>query len=521
MTTRLIAQLVAVLFTSAYVAAEPPKPKFKLGKDTTFVDGPLDKDGYIDYETALNDRLRGKIKPEDNAVLLLVQAIGPKPEGIELHADLYKWLGTKPPPETGDYLVRDSTFFRDEYRADDTRPFFDLESRLRRAPWKATDHPKHAEWLKVNEKPMSLAIEASKRTEYFHPLISRTKTGERGMLIGPIMPIAVQTRQFGSLLVMRAMLHLGEGRAEAAWDDLLALHRLGLHLSRSGSLMGTLIGIALESIAMHATVVFIETTKPTAEQVAKCQTDLRRLRPMASLADIVGISERFSYLDATQHMARKAQDKTDETILLLVGEDAPQEVIDKVTLGLDWVGVMRTGNKWYDRLEQALRTDAAKERVELFRVMDEELKKMTDKVRDMTEVKKLIAANDTDKLTAVISEKIGHGQIGLMVPAGQKIREAVDRCEQQHRNLHLAFALAAYHADHKKYPAALADLASKYIEQVPTDLFSGKPLVYKPSDAGYLLYSVGVNGTDDGGKTFGDDPPGDDLRVRMPSVKSK
>jgi hypothetical protein len=153
--------------------------------------------------------------------------------------------------------------------------------------------------------------------------------------------------------------------------------------------------------------------------------------------------------------------------------------------------------------------------------MDEELKRMADKARDMTEVKKLIAAGDTDQLAAVISKKIGYGQIGLMVPAWQKMLETVDRCEQQHRNLHLAFALAAYHADHKKYPAALADLAPKYIEQVPTDLFSVKPLVYKPSDTGYLLYSVGVNGTDDGGKTFGDDPPGDDLRVRMPSALVK
>jgi hypothetical protein len=396
-----------------------------------------------------------------------------------------------------------------------------LESQLRRAPWKAKDHPKFAEWLKTNEKPLTLVIEASKRTEYFHPLISRTKTGERGMLIGPTMPIAVQTRQFGSLLVTRAMLHLGEGRAEAAWDDLLALHCLGRQLSRSGSLMGTLIGIALESIAMHATVVFIETTKPTSEQVAKYQADLRRLQPMASLADIVGLSERFTFLDATQYMACKARDNTEDTVLALVGEDAPQEVIDKVTLGLDWVGVMRTGNKWYDRLEQALRADAAKERVELFRAMDEELKKMAEKARDMTEVKKLIAAGDTDQLAAVISKKIGHVQIGLMVPAFQKMRETVDRAEQQNRNLYLAFALTAYHADHKKYPAALADLAPKYIERVPTDLFSGKSLVYKPTDAGYLLYSVGVNGTDDGGKTFGDDPPGDDLRIRMPSAKVK
>jgi hypothetical protein len=30
------------------------------------------------------------------------------------------------------------------------------------------------------------------------------------------------------------------------------------------------------------------------------------------------------------------------------------------------------------------------------------------------------------------------------------------------------------------------------------------------------LYSVGLNGKDDGGRSYGHDPPGDDLAVRMP-----
>jgi hypothetical protein len=38
---------------------------------------------------------------------------------------------------------------------------------------------------------------------------------------------------------------------------------------------------------------------------------------------------------------------------------------------------------------------------------------------------------------------------------------------------------------------------------------------------GYLLYSVGVNGKDDGGRQFDDDPPGDDLSVRMPLPELK
>jgi hypothetical protein len=100
-----------------------------------------------------------------------------------------------------------------------------------------------------------------------------------------------------------------------------------------------------------------------------------------------------------------------------------------------------------------------------------------------------------------------------------KVQNAADRSEQMQRNLHVAFALGAYHREHGRYPATLDTLAPKYLTQVPDDLFSGKPLLYRPEENGYLLYSVGVNGRDDQGRWFDDDPPGDDPRVRMPLPK--
>ena len=87
---------------------------------------------------------------------------------------------------------------------------------------------------------------------------------------------------------------------------------------------------------------------------------------------------------------------------------------------------------------------------------------------------------------------------------------------QVEANLHVAFAMAAYRADNARYPEKLADLSPKYLATVPGDLFNGKPLIYKPSEKGYLFYSVGANGKDDEGRWYDDDPPGDDPGVRMP-----
>ena len=59
----------------------------------------------------------------------------------------------------------------------------------------------------------------------------------------------------------------------------------------------------------------------------------------------------------------------------------------------------------------------------------------------------------------------------------------------------------------------------KYLDKIPLDMFSGKPLLYRPTEKGYLLYSVGVNGRDEEGHGYDDDPRGDDLTVRMPLPK--
>src|SRR6185437_6519924 len=113
-------------------------------------------------------------------------------------------------------------------------------------------------------------------------------------------------------------------------------------------------------------------------------------------------------------------------------------------------------------------------------------------------------------------KKISDILITLLVPAIRKVNDAHDRTVQFQVNQQLAFALAAFRADNNHYPAKLDDLAPKYVAKVPLDIFSNMPLKYKPSDKGYLLYSVGPNGKDEEGRWRDDSPPGDDPRVRMP-----
>jgi hypothetical protein len=79
-------------------------------------------------------------------------------------------------------------------------------------------------------------------------------------------------------------------------------------------------------------------------------------------------------------------------------------------------------------------------------------------------------------------------------------RDIDDKNQAHIRMLLCALALRCYRLEHGELPAALADLAPEYLPEVPVDPFSDGPFVYRRQDGQYVLYSVGPDGHDDGGK---------------------
>jgi hypothetical protein len=89
--------------------------------------------------------------------------------------------------------------------------------------------------------------------------------------------------------------------------------------------------------------------------------------------------------------------------------------------------------------------------------------------------------------------------------------EISDRNRAVLRLLEMHFALRVWHAQFDDWPASLDLLVPEYLPTVPLDPLSteGKPLQYRLTDDGYLLYSVGMNRTDEGGLPPDDDGNGD------------
>lgn len=83
---------------------------------------------------------------------------------------------------------------------------------------------------------------------------------------------------------------------------------------------------------------------------------------------------------------------------------------------------------------------------------------------------------------------------------GKSIARTAFRAETARQLILTTIALRRYHLVHGNYPDSLDKLVPGYLSALPQDYYSTETLKYRPLDGGtYLLYSIGEDGTDDGG----------------------
>lgn len=502
-----------VLFSLAAFPDEKDKekkPTFTISKETTFVTGPKYPDGRINYIDALNEMRSKGVTPRTNANVLLVQAIGPKPEGAKMPPAYFKWIGIDEPAEKGDYFISLEQFVMD-FDKDDARPMNQLYDEMERAsqrPWGAKDFPHIAAWLKANEKPLAMVSEAARRPHYFAPLtLHETKNP---MLIGALLPYVQKQRAVGSALAMRAMLRVSEGKTDEAWQDLLTVHRLARHMGKGSTLIEGLVGVALDSIAASGDIAFIAESKLDSKKLLACLRDLQSLPPRPPFADLIDTGERFFFLDSTMMLEREGVKGLDALAGGAPTKGNPYALLEKLVFkDINWDPALRKANQFYDRMVAAMREKDVIVRDNKLAEIEKEIKTIKAKASPVA----LIFGGKSGTERALI---IGDILTALVVPALSKVATAETRTQQSLLNTQTAFALEAYRSDKGRYPMTLDELTPKYLKTAPVDLFTGKAPVYRPEEKGYLLYSVGPNREDENGRFFDDDPPGDDPNVRMP-----
>ena len=93
-----------------------------------------------------------------------------------------------------------------------------------------------------------------------------------------------------------------------------------------------------------------------------------------------------------------------------------------------------------------------------------------------------------------------HVLLHIFMPALTRVTTIDVRNIAQIHTARAGLAVQRYRLATDKLPDTLADLIPAYLDEVPKDPFDGKDLKYKKLETGFVVYSIGEDGNDNGGK---------------------
>ena len=325
--------IVAVLAGIRWWHVDPPP--LVISPETTYLTGPLNPDGTVDYVGALNAAAMEGITPENNAAVPILKALGPKAldRDVQTCGRIFADLGMQPLPDTGDYFLDWEGYMKARVPAaktvpDDKQPeavrqsfekfcstmsdsererFFDRRldklraefDHLREAKWSAADHPLWAEWLKRNERPLVLLTAASQRSRYFVPLVCPPDSHLLSESRDDHLRISAAAAR---AVTCRGMMRVGDGNIDQAWQDAMTLRRLGRLLSQAFGSLSYLGGLQLDSIGSALTIAIVESGRLNARQVHAMLQQANELPDLAGWEQGVDRGDRLEVLDALAHL---------------------------------------------------------------------------------------------------------------------------------------------------------------------------------------------------------------------------
>ncbi len=361
------------------------------------------------------------------------------------------------------------------------------------------------EWLKSNERPLSLVVAGTRRLPYYNPWALRPAVP----LMFALLPTEQASRTWARSLVLRAMLRLNEGNIAGAEEDLIACHRLGRLIGMSPCLIGALVSYAIETLAFQGDAALMEHGKLNARDALAYQARLRTLPPLPVIVDVFDRYGRLSHLDTIKAFIRDPQYRPEAVAAGLPTTDR-QKAFDTLGEQMKRDAAEVIGKDLFDKFMAAEGPEQMKMIAEKFRGMVQEF------AADPTRASKLPGSIFKTTTPAECGRQMGKVLVCLLLTRHQ--------CKQCGRGPgprrwileQVGFALVAYRADHGSFPVRLKMLVPKYIASVPTDPCTAERLRYEWRVDRFLLFSRGTNGVDEDGRSFDDKPPGDDIGLQIP-----
>ena len=493
-----------------YWPAEPEK--IIISRETTYILGPLNPDGTVNYVKYLDDKYAEGVTPENNAAPLLLRAFGPDMLAAEIRGQTLRrlnlptdifdhdkhfiaWKDRARPAKAdanGTAGINDAISPTTQEQAEDESADEPNINDVYEMLLAGQVHPDLDAWLASNAGPLELVRQATARDRFYLPLVSKS-TPPR--LIGVLIPTLQVLHQAAVALAARAVLKMMHNDPRGAWEDVLAIHRLARLVGKPApTLIHRLVALGLEEMGTRAGIVLATRWPLSAAQARDVLGKLNAFGPATDSVDSINECERLYGLDVAIGISRGID------ISELFSSSGGLATGSTVQLNTNQV--LRDMNSRYDRMGKPMRLSRFQGRTEGLKAFDDDMRDFAaQRGRRATPLRvgllKLGGRLTRQALTDVMSDCM----VCIMIPSLDRFFDIEDRANMTYEIELVAVALAWFHAEHGRWPAELKELCPSLLKEIPADRFSVKPLVYRPCQDGYLLYSIGMNLRDDGGQS--------------------
>lgn len=455
--------------------------RLTVSPETTYLTSPLRPDGSVDYPAAIDAELSQGVTQENNAAILLANAVGPgkllndqqvailgvKYDPAQMHFQKWEdWAKRNVPVPNGvsrqpasAIVLEGGIFVYDTRDGDDLATFetFDLVEEIK----KNRDLPEVRKWLEEMAPALELAIEASRRDRFYVPLATR-----EGIQVREADPKFAEVRELARALWVRANLYLRQGEFEKALADILAIKRLGFLVAQQQTFLSQLVGVTIQALAS------------TTAADAAIEGRLTASNYLRFAREFMAISAAGDWGKAARYCRLETLDMLHEGIALALRDEDKDKI---ATVNLN--DLARRINRWCDGLE------------------DSKIPKKLPDYRTLTSQRTFLLRAGGIATRGILADEIVNDIMLSLIPAYSKARFLYREGHMDAQLSHMALLLAAWHAETGIYPDTLDAVAKKYGATVPQDVLSAQPdtrVKYRRIGKGYTIYSVGPVGENDG-----------------------
>ncbi|MHC4309206.1 MAG: hypothetical protein ACYSSN_04610 [Planctomycetota bacterium] len=363
----------------------------------------------------------------------------------------------------------------------------DISEALGKRYYEATKEDKQlmGKWLTDNDEMFELVIAGARKPYYWQHY-----EGEE--MLSVLLPHLSKYRRLAFSLRWRSRLHAENGRYEEAFRDIKTCYRFGRHVKGTKLvLIEQLVGVTIEAIAVENLRSILSEHEIDAAVLATLQKDFEQMLVGEDFTMSFEGEKMFVY-DEIQRCFTEDRFGGGHLYLSRIGDitDDPggaQEIIlETLSSPEGWARAVKI--LFFHPNKQQTREAADR----FYAYCDAFAQKTPAQIR--TE-----GIDGEKEIMKIVGNNVF---LSILTPALGRA------CRMGHRNKTdveatlTIVALLWYKADKGSYPENLRQLITAgYLTELPIDLYSGKPLVYRKTDESFILYSVGENIEDDGGKS--------------------